>query len=386
MLQGEKPLHAGLNAHLLSFSRTYRAAGISRYIRNLIAHLARSEDVEKLTVFAGDRRAVAELGESERLRWSFSRWPTERASQRIAWEHLALPLAAARAGVEVLHSPAHVAPLTWRGRSVLTVHDLSFLLLPRIFGRANQLYLSALTRLSARRADAIIAVSENTRQDVIRLLGVSPQRVRVVHNGVEEVFRPLPPEQVEAFRRQRGLGEHVILFIGTLEPRKNIGRLVEAYARLRQAGLPHQLVIGGARGWLFEEVFALVRRLGLEQHVSFPGFIPLEEEPLWYNAAEVFAYPSLYEGFGLPPLEAMACGVPVVSSKASSLPEVLGEAGVLVDPYNVDDLAAALERVLTDESLRGELSRRGLARAQQFGWAQAARLTAEVYLELSSIH
>lgn len=383
MLQGVEPLQAGLNAHLLSFDRTYRAAGISRYIRNLLLGFAKLGEPEDITVFASDRRAPRLLPNGERLHWCFSRWSTAKASRRIAWEQLALPLAASRKGIRVLHSPAHVAPLAWRGRSVVTVHDLSFLLLPQAFSAANRLYLSAFTRLSVRRADIVLTVSENTRRDVIRLLGARPERVRVAYNGVEEVFRPLPAEQVEEFRRRRGLAERFILFLGTLEPRKNVARLVEAYARLRQAGFPHQLVIGGGRGWLYEEIFALVQRLGVEKEVLFPGFIPLEEEPLWYNAAEVFAYPSLYEGFGLPPLEAMACGVPVVASSTSSLPEVVGEAAILVDPYSLDDLTAALKRVLSDEALRHELSGRGLARARQFSWDQTARMAAEVYRELS---
>jgi glycosyltransferase involved in cell wall biosynthesis len=169
----------------------------------------------------------------------------------------------------------------------------------------------------------------------------------------------------------------MILFVGTIEPRKNVARLVEAYSRLRDGQV--KLVIGGARGWLYEEVFARVEELELTGDVLFPGYIPPDELPLWYNAAELFVYPSLYEGFGLPPLEAMACGTPVITSNVSSLPEVVGEAGLTVDPMDSMGLAEAMNQVLADEALRQSMRERGLSRASRFSWAKAARETVGVY-------
>jgi len=195
-------------------------------------------------------------------------------------------------------------------------------------------------------------------------------------DGWEYLFTTSP----EALRRKRGLPQRMILFVGTLEPRKNAETLIRAYARLRRASaIPHRLVLAGGRGWRYEGLFALVEELGLQDDVLFPGFVPYDELPLWYNAADLFVFPSLYEGFGLPPLEAMACGVPVVVSSVSSLPEVVGDAGLLVDPLDVEGLAEAMARVLNDGALRAEMRGRGLARAERFSWLETARGTVRVY-------
>jgi glycosyltransferase involved in cell wall biosynthesis len=258
---------------------------------------------------------------------------------------------------------------------------LSFMLYPEAFNRPNARYLQHFTMLSVRRADRVIAVSESTKGDVVRLLGVAPEKVAVVYHGVENEFRPLDQgAEMDEFRARVRLPERFILCFGTLEPRKNLATLIAAYALLRkESRLPHKLVIAGGKGWRFEHVFAAVDEAGLQDDVLFPGYVPSDEQPMWYNAAEVFAYPSLYEGFGFPPLEALACGTPVVASNRSSLPEVVGDAGLLVDPLDAVELAEALRRVLTDGGLRQELVARGLARAQSFSWSRAARETVEVY-------
>jgi glycosyltransferase involved in cell wall biosynthesis len=191
------------------------------------------------------------------------------------------------------------------------------------------------------------------------------------------------PEVAANFRRQKGLPDRFVLYLGTLEPRKNVGMLVRAYAALRQQGsVDHALVLAGARGWHYEPIFQLVRDLDLEAHVRFPGFVPVEEQALWYSSAAVFAFPSLYEGFGLPLLEAMACGTPVVASRASSLPEVVGDAGVLVDPSDVDGLSVTLRDLLEDEGRRRAFSESGLRRSRLFSWRRTATETVRVYREV----
>ena len=371
-------MHIGLNAHLLSLTETYRGAGINCYIRNLLAYLPRVDGDNRYTAFLGERRFAADLP----LSLKFSRLPTAWPPVRILWEQAVQPWALKREKVDLLHALAFVAPLFSPCPFVVTIYDLGFLLHPKSFEPLKRLYLSLFTRLSARRARRIIAISESTKRDVVRLLGVPPERVDVVHCGVDGTFRPFPMERVAAFRRRRGLPERFILFVGTLEPRKNVRRLVEAFAILkrRTAGLQAcKLVIGGAKGWMYEDIFARVEELGLGDEVLFPGYIPLEELPLWYNAAELFVYPSLYEGFGLPVLEAMACGTPVVASRTSSLPEVVGEAGMLVDPRDIGGLAEAMERALMDEGKRREMREKGLRRAGEFSWERTARETAQVY-------
>jgi glycosyltransferase involved in cell wall biosynthesis len=367
-------MHIGLNAHLLSLTETYRGAGINWYINNLLTHLPRVDRDNRYTAFIGDRRFTG-LG----LALKLSRLPTSRPVVRIFWEQVVQPFALRKERVDLLHALAFVAPLISPCPSVVTIYDLSFLLYPESFKRSKRFYLGLFTRLSARRARRIVVISESTKRDVVRLLGVSPEKVEVVYCGIDEAFRPLAEDQVAAFRSKRGLPERFILFVGTIEPRKNVTRLIEAFADLRFAICDLRLVIGGAKGWFYEDVFARVEELGLEGEVMFPGYIPVSELPLWYNAAELFVYPSLYEGFGLPPLEAMACGTPVVTANTSSLPEVVGEAGLTVDPLDVEGLAEAMRRVLGDEALRQEMRERGLQRAKGFSWTKTALETVQVY-------
>jgi glycosyltransferase involved in cell wall biosynthesis len=278
---------------------------------------------------------------------------------------------------------AFVAPLFSPCPTVVTVLDLSFLRFPEAFKTFNRLYLGLMTRVSVRRASRVIAISESTRQDVIALLGASPDRVHRVYCGVDSAFRPLPRAEVDAFRRRKSLPERFILNLGTIEPRKNVMRLVEAYASLvtsapgEMADVP--LVVAGGKGWLADPIYRRVQELGMHDRVRFVGYVPEADKQLWYNAATCFCYPSLYEGFGLPPLEAMACGVPVITADAASLPEVVGDAGLTVPPLDVGALAEALRRVLLDPALRADLAVRGRARALRFSWTEAARQTAQIY-------
>jgi glycosyltransferase involved in cell wall biosynthesis len=241
----------------------------------------------------------------------------------------------------------------------------------------NRSYLRIFTQLSVRRARRIVAVSESTKRDLVRSYSLSPDKVDVVYNGVDPSFRPLPSKQVAAFRRETELPERFILFVGTLEPRKNVVGLVEAYARLPKERPPLMLV--GGKGWLYDEIFARVEALGLSHEIRFVGYVPAEALPLWYNAADLFVYPSLYEGFGLPALEAMACGTPVVTSMASSLPEVVGDAGRLVDPSDTEGLAAVMAQVLGSGEQREQMQIEGLAQASKFSWEQTAFYTAHSF-------
>jgi glycosyltransferase involved in cell wall biosynthesis len=370
---GQQPMHIGLNAHLLSLVQTYRGAGINWYIHNLLLNLALADQENQYIVFLGDRRFPPNPGLTLRTSWL----PTTHPLVRIGWEQLVQPFVLWQEKIDLLHSLAFVTPLVSPCPSVVTIYDLSFIIFPRHFKYLKCLYLTLLTRLSARKARRIITISESTKRDTARLLGVSAEKIDIVYCGVDKAFHPLPGREVASFRQKRGLPERMILFVGTIEPRKNVARLVEAYSRLRDGQV--KLVIGGARGWLYEEVFARVEELELTGDVLFPGYIPPDELPLWYNAAELFVYPSLYEGFGLPPLEAMACGTPVITSNVSSLPEVVGEAGLTVDPMDSMGLAEAMNQVLADEALRQSMRERGLSRASRFSWAKAARETVGVY-------
>ncbi|MBN1179105.1 MAG: glycosyltransferase family 4 protein [Anaerolineae bacterium] len=364
-------MHVCLNALLLSGAESYRSAGVHHYVAHLLRYLPGAGC--RLTALLGPDSPAPGDGYTVRR----ARWPTARPAVRVAWEQIALPGAVRRTGVDLLHAPAFVAPLLTSIPTVVTIHDLSFLRFPHLFRPANRLYLSALTKASARRARRVIAVSSHAAEEAVRLLGVSRERVDVVYHGVDSDFRPLPPETVAAFRAQRQLPERFVLFVGTLEPRKNVVRLVEAFQRLSDDGL--RLVLAGGRGWYDDAIFERVAALGMQERVIFPGYVPVEELPLWYNAATVFAYPSLYEGFGMPVTEAAACGTPVLTSNTSSLPEAAGDGAVLVDPTDVDALADGLHRLSTDASLREDMRRRGLAHARTLTWEQTAARTLSVY-------
>ena len=369
----KQTVHVGLNAHLLSLGSDYRSAGITWYIYNLLANLPEIDPDIVCTAFLSERRYEG----SPPLGLRLSRLPTRRPAVRIVWEQLIQPFAARRAGLDLLHGLAYVGPLGSWCPSVVTIHDLSFLFYPQSFRPLNRLYLKLFARLSARRARRVIAVSESTKHDVVQQYGITPEQVDVVYNGVDPAFRPLPADQVSAFRVDRGLPERFILFVGTLEPRKNIARLIQAYAQLSDARPP--LVFVGGKGWFYNEIFALVERLNLGSAVHFAGYVSSDDLPWWYNAADLFVYPSLYEGFGLPPLEAMACGTPVVTSTASSLPEVVGRAGLLVEPTDTEGLAAAMTQCLTNVDLRAQMKAMGLAQAAGFSWRETARCTADSY-------
>lgn len=373
------PAHIAINAHLLSLSDSYRGAGIHRYIYALLEYLPRVSrpfrGSHRFTAYLGDPRAGHRAWPGLDVR--LSPFSTVSPAVRVFWEQLFLPARLLSDGIDLVHGPAYALPLLGPARSVVTVHDLSFFMYPQTFNRPNRLYLQLMTRLSVQRADAVIAVSQHTRQDVIRLLNAPVDRVHTVPNGIDPEFHPLPEDKKQDFREQRQLPERFILCISTIEPRKNLTTLIRAYATLN--GVECSLIIGGGRGWRYESVFALVEELRLKDRVLFPGFIPHAELPYWYNLADIFVFPSIYEGFGLPPLEAMACGTPVIVSNTSSLPEVVGSAGQLVDPTDVNALADAMRHVLADGALATSMAEQGLSQAERFSWRATAERTMAVY-------
>lgn len=377
--RNERPCRVGLDAHLLSLTQTYRAAGINGYIfevlNRLPAHATGDPPLEFVAYLReGAYRAPAGL------RVERSRWDTANPWRRIAWEQSAL--AAASRKLDLLHGMAFATPLAAGCPTVVTVHDLSFLRFPQAFRRANRVYLSALTRMSTRSATRVIAGSESTRRDVMELCGVPPERVVTVPYGVSEAFTPAPAAEAAEFRRRKGLPDQFILFVGTLEPRKNIGRLLEAYAVLRTregARATPKLIIAGGKGWFYESLFSRVADLGLTGAVLFPGYVPGDELAWWYRSASMFVFPSLFEGFGLPVLEALACGTPTITSNVSSLPEVAGDAALLVDPYDTEALVHAMTRLLREPELRARLSEAGVSQAKQFPWSRTAAETVAVY-------
>ncbi len=304
---------------------------------------------------------------------------------KLWWEQVGVVLAGRRAGIDVLHSPYWSNPFWSPWPTVVTVHDVIQLVMPeyRMLAR-QQVYFGLVTR-ALRRATAIITVSECSRRDVIRTVGVSPERVHVVENAIAADLRPeRDPARLDAVRARYGLGERFVLYLGANDLRKNLDRLIRAYGAL-PASLrdTYQLVVAG-RQWphdhpLYPDPRRVVRELGLEDRVVFTGGVPEEEKAALLSAAAVFAFPSVYEGFGLPVLEAMRCGTPVLTANSSSLPEVTGDAALLVDPLDVDAIADGLAELLESPERRADLAERGEQRAARYSWDRVAERTVEVY-------
>lgn len=376
MKTSNPPLIA-FNAHLLSAEASYRSAGIAVYIANLVRHLARAETGLRYALLLGDEQVKAE---TVGLPPVFSRMSTRRPAVRILWEQSGLPLQLRQMQADLLHAPAFIGPLLSPCPQVITIHDLSFLRYPEYFRRGNRLYLRTLTGISCRRAAAVIAVSNFTATEAVKLLNVPADRVHTIYHGIDPRFRPLPRDEIERFRREKGLPERFVLHMGTLEPRKNIAQLVRAFALLRDPDL--HLVLAGGRGWLYDEIFAEVERLGLKSRVHFPGYVTAEIQTLWYNAAHAFAYISNYEGFGFPVVEALACGTPTLTASTTSLPEAGGDGALTAPPDDAAAIAEGLHRLLTDGALRSDLRQRGLAHAAQFVWSETARQTAALYRQV----
>jgi glycosyltransferase involved in cell wall biosynthesis len=287
---------------------------------------------------------------------------------------------------DVFHATDNVLPPLRHARSVFTVYDLTFLEFPEVHMPLNRWYSRLMVPRSLRTADAVIAISECTKRDAVTAYGVPADCIRVIHLGVDARFRSIDPGVAAGIRNQYHLPARFILAVGTIEPRKNLIALLDAYHELMQRVPDLKLVVVGKRGWRADAFFDRLRELGLVDRVIFPGFVPDDDLPAVYSSATVLAFPSIYEGFGLPVLEAMACGTPVVCSDTSSLPEIAAEAAILVSPDDVRGWVQALQRVVTDEPLRLDLRRRGLRRAARFTWESTARKTHAVYEEVYSRH
>ena len=285
---------------------------------------------------------------------------------------------------QLFHATEHLLPPFRRIPTVLTVHDLIFRLFPEHHKPLNYQYLNSAMPLFCRRAGAIIAISESTRRDLIEHYRVDPNKIWVVHEAAAPHFRPVPASEMEAVRVRYGLPEQFVLHVGTLEPRKNLERLLDVLAMSRDRGIELPLVLVGAKGWLYEGFFRRLKELDLASAVTLLGWVPDEDLPAVYSAATLCVMPSIYEGFGLPVLEAMACGTPVVCSRTASLPELGGDAALYFDPYDAEEIAAQLERMWVNETLRRKMSGAGLLQASQFSWTHTAEQTMAVYEALLS--
>lgn len=295
------------------------------------------------------------------------------------WTHVRLSAEMLVRPPDILFVPSHVLPLIHPKKSVVTVHDLGHHYYPTAHTTSQRFYLEASTRYHSRVAAQIIADSRATKEDLVRIYGAERSKIAVVHLGVDPTLRPVQdPGSIASVRRKYGIMDRYILYVGTLQPRKNLSRLIQAFARLQTERERIQLVLAGKKGWLVDTILDQARALGLHDRVVFPGFVDDADLAALYSGATLFAMPSLYEGFCMPVLEAMACETPVICSNTSCLPEIVGDAALTFDPLDVDAMAAAMLRVLNDRKLAKTLVDRGMKQSKQFTWRRCARQTLDV--------
>jgi len=363
-------------------ARKWRDYGIGTYVRNLVRHLARLDRDTTYFVFCNrsDESTLRDLAEN------FVPVVDDSAGYGLR-EHVSIPLKLRRLGADLLHSPHYVRPLFCSIPSVVTVHDCIHLLFPEYLPSPMAWrYAHFMIGRAVRKSALVFTVSEASRRDILRFYPwADPDKVQVVPNAIDvDLLEDPGAEESERVRERYQIRGRFVLFVGNVKPHKNLERLIASFARLRQeAGHEDlKLLIIGEDVSRYGSLRRTVEAAGVRQDVRFFGFVPDRTLAALYRMASVFAFPSLYEGFGLPPLEAMACGTPVVTSRISSLPEVVGDAAVLIDPYDVEDITRGLRRALQDEALRADLIEKGRARARGFSWERSAAAVHAGYLKV----
>ena len=360
--------HIGMDARLTH----YRVGGTSRYITALVRGFEQLQPQHKITLLQS-RKARARLSQRfpSKPVWTPPHHPLERAALSIElWRH----------NLDLLHSPDFIAPLRGGKRHIITVHDLSFIHFPEYFTAASRNYYNGQISASIRRADHVLAVSEYTKRDLIDILDLPAEMITVQLHGVEEQFKPLLRSQTADALRALDLPDWFFLFVGTLEPRKNLAGMAEAYRQLK-LDFPDapKLVLAGRPGWHFEQLMVDVSAAGMDAHILIRYNVTDGQLPSLYNHAVALLMPSFYEGFGLPALEAMACGTVPIVSEVASLPEIVGEVGAMVDPHDTASIAEAMKRALCDSDWREQQAAAALKRAAGFRWIDSARIALSCY-------
>lgn len=375
-----------MSAIAIDYTPAYeQGGGIGRYVRELVAALAAQDTQTDYRLFVSGT-APNRLPSPPASNFSWR--PTRITPSWLAriWHRaqVPVPVEVFTGGVNLYHATDFVLPPTCpKTHTLLTVHDLSFVRVPEAASPALKAYLDIVVPRSVNRADCVLADSQATKDDLIELYGAAPNKIIVLLSGVDKRFQPVVGDPLHRVREKYHLGEHqFILSVGTVQPRKNYIRIIQALNRLRIEGYDLHLVIAGGRGWLEDPIYAAINDAQMQEFVHLIGFANEPDLPALYSAAECFVFPSLYEGFGLPVLESMGCGTPVVTSNVSSLPEVAGDAALMVDPYSIDMIAAAIRQLIDNQNLKSDLIQKGLDRAGQFTWEKSAHHLRQVYANL----
>ena len=365
-------------------------SGIGIYTYELAKRLQENEEMSLLgNVFhVGNQTSVKQ--ELQELKFNKQICPLmPYGLYKRIWEYMPIDYHTLfRQKPDITHFFNVIIPPRIEGKVINTIHDLTFYLYPETIGEKHLKFLQENIRRSAQRPDKIITISQSSKDGLIEKLEVDPAKIEIVYPGVDSSFfqNQLNHIDLQALRSKYQLPDQYILYMGTLEPRKNIERIVDAFACFKQnntsISADYKLILVGKKGWLYEPIFEKVRGYGIEKEVIFTGYVEEQDKPYLYQMASLFMFPSLYEGFGMPVLEAMAAGVPVITSNTSSLPEVAGDAAILIDPYDIEGMAMAIEAVLCNEAMRQELIHRGYNQVKKFNWDDSAQKLYRIYKEI----
>ncbi|OGS03928.1 MAG: hypothetical protein A2204_03215 [Elusimicrobia bacterium RIFOXYA1_FULL_47_7] len=370
-------MNIGINARYLQ----KRSTGIENYLKNIIAKLKDTDKSNSYTLFFGNDRQVPDYALGGNFTHDVPDMRTDSQLKRVLWEHFYLPKQLKKLKIDVFHEPSFISPFFKSCPTIITVYDLAYLFCPDCYTFRNRAYLGAMLSRSVSTSEYIIAISENTKSDILKHFRVPDNKVKVIYCGVNELFKKTNDTlKVDSIRKKYGITKDYILNVSLISPRKNLIALMQAFKNARQSGrIDAQLVIAGGKGWLYEKIIAYAKSSGFENDIIFTGYVTDDELLHLYNGARLFAFPSVYEGFGLPLLEAMACGCPVISSNTSSMPEVCGEAALYFNPKNLAEISEAIDRVINDVGLSNSLINKGLEQVKKFSWGKAAAQTLSLY-------
>ncbi len=358
-------------------------SGVGYYVSNLLEEIIRADNLNQYCLISNDGKLELKLSNFNYYKTWIS---NENHIVGDLWENLLLPVFLRQKNIDVFHGPAFMIPmLTGNFRTVATIYDIVAYIHPETVPRKYALYMKVLIKMAAKRADKVITTSLSTKNDLVKRLNVPEKNIQVIYGAATKMFAPLDSEEQRTeIKRKFGIRDKYMFFVGNLEPRKNLVRLMEAFHHASQKlGEDYQLVICGKNGWLYKDIFKTYERLKGNQDIILTNYVGTQDLLSLYQAANMFVFPTLYEGFGLPPLEAMACGVPVITSNLSSLPEVVGEAAITINPFDVGEISDAMVRLASSETLRKSLIEDGLRQAKRFTWEKAAQETIEVYHSLA---
>jgi glycosyltransferase involved in cell wall biosynthesis len=368
-----------MNVGILSWMIDRKRTGVNNYLYNLIKNMivnGKADEISLIHYEKSDDPIYSKVNDI-----IIPEKPLKLTSA------LGIPQAVKNADIDILHVPVHwynqITPFVFNRKikKVLTVHDLTPILFPEMHTRETNLTWRSSFKFIKNKTNIMICVSESTKTDCVKLLNIPEKRLRVIPLSADEQYKPLKNKKQihDELKQEYNIDFPFILFVGTLEKRKNVPTLIKSFYKLKKSKVDHKLVVVGGKGWKYTKIFDLIEELNLKNEVIFTDYVSDEYLVKLYNAADLFVYPSLYEGFGLPPLEAMACGCPVITSNTSSLPEVVGDAGIMIDPNDINSLTESMLKILTNNQLREEMSKKSLERAKMFSWKKTAKETWNVY-------